>query len=235
MIDYDYIECGDCLELMKELPDKSIDLLLTDPPYNVARKNNFNTMGRTGLDFGEWDKGFDQEAWLHSIDRILSDDASVVIFNTFQNLTMTQSILEQYGFVYKDFIIMNKRNPMPRNRDRRYINSCEYALFMTRKNAKWKFNRQSDKYDSNLICCNVVSGKEKTKHTTQKPLSVIKELVLRHSDEGDVVLDPFMGSGTTCVACVNTGRHYIGFEKEPEYYEIACKRLDEIEKAVSVC
>ena len=231
-MEFDYIDCGDCLELMKEIPDKSIDLILTDPPYNIARDNNFTTMGRTGIDFGEWDKGFDQEGWLHCVDRILSDNGSVVIFNTFQNLTMTQSILEQYGFVYKDFIVMNKRNPMPRNRDRRYVNSCEYALFMTRKGAKWKFNRQSEKYDSNVICCNVVSGKEKTKHTTQKPLSVIEELILRHSDVGDVVLDPFLGSGTTAVAAVNTNRHYIGFEKESKYFDIACQRLDEVEGVV---
>lgn len=220
---------GDCLEVMDRIIEKGIkvDCIITDPPYNIAQKNNFKTMGRSGIDFGEWDKGFDQETWLRKIDKILSKNGSVVIFNTFQNLTLTQKILEEYGFVYKDFIIMKKRNPMPRNRERRYINSCEYALFMTRKKAKWTFNRQSEKYDRNVIECNVVAGKEKTKHTTQKPYSVIKELILRHSNECDLILDPFMGSGTTGVACKNLKRDFIGIELDENYFNIAKKRIEE--------
>lgn len=121
---------------------------------------------------------------------------------------------------------MRKSNPMPRNRDRRYINACEYALVMVRDKAKWVFNRKSDKYDSNVLDTSVVSGKEKTKHTTQKPMNIMNELVCRHSNEGDVVLDCFLGSGSTGVACVNTNRKFIGFELDPEYFAIAEERIN---------
>ena len=220
---------GDCLEVMDKLIEEGIkvDCILTDPPYNVSKNNNFKTMGRHGLDFGEWDKNFDDVEWLKRVDAILSKNGSIVIFNTFDNLAMTKTFLEKVGFIYKDFIVMNKNNPMPRNRDRRYIGACEYALFMTRTKAKWVFNRQSEKYDSNVIKCNVVSGKEKTIHTTQKPLSVIKELVLRHSNENDSILDCFMGSGTTGIACVNTNRKFIGIELDENYFNIAKDRIEE--------
>jgi len=217
---------GDCLERMKEIPDGSVDMVLADPPYNIAQKNNFQTMGRAGLDFGDWDKGFDQKSWLLLLDRILSRHGTVVIFNTFQNLAETQKTLEDAGLVYKDLIVMEKSNPMPRNRDRRYVNACEYALVMVRAGAKWVFNRQSGKYDSNVIKTSVVAGKEKTRHTTQKPINVITELALRHSHSGQTVLDPFMGSGTTGVACVNTGRNFIGIELDAGYFEIAKERIN---------
>lgn len=216
---------GDCLELLKEIPSGSVDLILTDPPYNIARDNNFQSMGRAGIDFGEWDKGFDQLSWLSEVDRLLSKNATIIIFNTFQNLTDIQRCLEKSGFIYKDFLVMRKSNPMPRNRDRRYINACEYALVMVRDKAKWVFNRKSDKYDSNVLDTSVVSGKEKTKHTTQKPMNIMNELVCRHSNEGDVVLDCFLGSGSTGVACVNTNRKFIGIELDKDYFEIAKQRI----------
>jgi site-specific DNA-methyltransferase (adenine-specific) len=217
---------GDCLERMKEIESGSVDMILTDPPYNIAQKNNFKSMGRAGIDFGEWDKGFDQKKWLLSLSRVTSKNATLVIFNTFQNLTDTQRILEDEGFIYKDFLVMEKSNPMPRNRDRRYINACEYALVMVKRNSKWVFNRLSDKYDSNVMKTSVVSGKEKTRHTTQKPINVIRDLVARHSNEGQVILDPFMGSGTTGVACVNTSRDFIGIEMDEGYFEIAKDRIN---------
>ena len=216
---------GDCLEEMKNIPDGSIDMVLTDPPYNIAQKNNFKSMGRAGIDFGEWDKGFNQKAWLRELSRITNKNATIVIFNTFQNLTDTQRALEEDGFIYKDFLVMRKSNPMPRNRDRRYINSCEYALLMIKSGAKWVFNRKSDKYDSNVIETSVVAGKEKTKHTTQKPINVISELINRHTNENQKVLDPFMGSGTTGVACKNLSRDFIGIEKDETYFKIAQERI----------
>jgi len=217
---------GDCLERMKEIPDGSVDMILTDPPYNIAQKNNFKSMGRAGIDFGEWDKGFDQKTWLLSLSRIASKDCTLIIFNTFQNLTDTQRILDNEGFVYKDFLVMEKSNPMPRNRDRRYINACEYALVMVKKKSKWVFNRISDKYDSNVMKTFVVSGKEKTKHTTQKPINIITNLVARHSNEGGTILDPFMGSGTTGVAAKNLKRNFIGIEMDENYFNIAQERIN---------
>ena len=111
----------DCLEGMKRIPDGSVDLIATDPPYNIARDNNFTTMGRAGIDFGEWDKGFDQIGWLEETTRVISKDGSIVIFNDWKNLGDISRKLESLDFVVKDLIRWKKTNPMPRNRDRRYI------------------------------------------------------------------------------------------------------------------
>ena len=116
-MDYDYIKQGDCLELMKEIPNRSVELILTDPPYNIARENNFHTMGRSGIDFGEWDKGFNQFSWLNEIPRILSKDGSVIIFNDWKNVGEIARYCESLGLVIKDLLRWQKTNPMPRNRD----------------------------------------------------------------------------------------------------------------------
>lgn len=225
----DYVEQGDCLELMKDVPDGSVDLVLTDPPYNISVKNNFKTMGRNGIDFGEWDKNADITSFITHLERVTNKNASVIIFNAWRNLGQIADELEANGFVVKDVIRWRKLNPMPRNRDRRYIVDYEFAIWGVKKGANWTFQRQSDKYDRPEVCYSIVGGSEKTCHPTQKPVALMGELIRRHSREGDVVLDPFMGSGSTCVAAVNTGRHYIGFELDPNYFEIACKRLDEVE------
>jgi DNA modification methylase len=212
---------------MKKLIKENIkvDAIITDPPYNLSKKNNFHTMARAGLDFGEWDNNFDQISWLHYIDNILNKDGSVVIFNAFENIPKIQNVLKNYNFVFKDLIIWEKSNPMPKNRDRRYVNASEYAIFMTRKGAKWTFNKQSNKYDRNIIKCSIVAGKEKTKHTTQKPLKLIMDLVARHTNKNDLVADLFMGSGTTGVACKNLHRNFIGVEKDETYFKIAENRI----------
>ena len=228
-MEYDYIDCGDCLELMKELPNGSIELILTDPPYNIARDNNFTTMGRAGIDFGEWDKGFNQFLWLNEIPRVLKKDGSVIIFNDWKNVGEIAKYCESLGLVIKDMLRWKKSNPMPRNIERRYVTDFECAIWLTNKNAKWTFHKLSNTYERPEFEYGVVSGKEKTIHPTQKPVALMEKLIRIHSNIGDVVFDPFMGSGSTCVAAVNTGRHYIGFEKEPKYFDIVCKRLDEAE------
>lgn len=220
---------ADCLEIMDRLIEKEVkvDLILTDPPYNITRNNNFNTMGRTGIDFGDWDKGFDQFEWLKRIPKILSKDGSVVIFNDWKNIGEIAKYCETLGLVIKDMLRMEKTNPMPRNRDRRYITDFECAIWLTNKNAKWTFNRQDEHYQRPRFICSVVSGKEKTEHTTQKPLSVIEELLKIHSNENDLVLDCFFGSGTTGIACKKFNRKFIGVELEEKYFDIAVKRLSE--------
>lgn len=217
---------GDCLEIMSEIPDKSVDLILTDPPYNIARDNNFDTMGRRGIDFGEWDKGFDQFLWLNEIPRVLSKDGSVVIFNDWKNIGEIAKYCESLGLVIKDMLRWKKKNPMPRNRDRRYITDFECAVWLTNKKAKWTFHRLSDTYQRPEFEYGVVSGNEKTGHPTQKPVKLMEDLLLIHSNEEDIILDPFMGSGSTGVACVNTNRKFIGIELESEYFHIAQERIN---------
>ena len=216
---------GDCLERMKEIPDGSVDLILTDPPYNIARDNNFHTMGRKGIDFGEWDKGFDLFSYIDLLPRVCTKDASVVIFNDWKNIGEIAKYAESKGFVIKDMLRWEKSNPMPRNRDRRFIVDYEVAVWLTMPKAKWTFNRQSETYDRPLFKGSLVGGNEKTAHTTQKPIWLMKEILQVLSNEGDTVLDPFMGSGSTGVACKELGRNFIGVELDKQYFDIATKRV----------
>ena len=215
------IICGDCLTEMKQIESGSIDLILTDPPYNIARKNNFHTMGRAGIDFGEWDKGFDLFSYIDHVARVLKKDGSFVVFNAWRNLGAIADYAEKQGFDTKDMIRLEKSNPMPRNRDRRYITDYECAIWFTKKGAKWIFNRQDEKYQRPKFVASIESGL----HPTQKNLKLMEELVKIHSNQGDVVIDPFMGSGTTGMACKNLGRKFIGIEQDQTYFEIAKKRI----------
>lgn len=213
---------GDCLELLKDIPDGSVDLILTDPPYNIARDNNFQSMGRAGVDFGEWDKGADLFSYIDECYRVLDKNGSFIVFNDWKNLGDISRYAESLGFVTKDMLRLEKTNPMPRNRDRRYITDYECAIWFTMPRAKWVFNRQHDKYQRPKF----VHSIDKGLHPTQKSLGLMTDLINIHSNEGDVVLDFFLGSGSTGVACVNTNREFIGFELDPDYFKIAKERIN---------
>jgi DNA modification methylase len=206
---------------MKEIPDGSVDMVLTDPPYNIARANNFQSMARSGIDFGEWDKGADLFSYIDECFRVLRKNGSFVVFNDWRNLGDIARYSEEIGFVTKDMLRLEKTNPMPRNRNRRYITDYECALWLVMPQAKWTFNRQSDSYQRPKFTHSVDKGL----HPTQKSLSLMTELVRIHTNEGDTVLDPFMGSGTTGVACVNTERDFIGIELDENYYQVAKERI----------
>ena len=212
---------GDCLDLMKDIPDGSVELVLTDPPYNIARDNNFHTMNRSGIDFGEWDKGADLFTYINEVSRVLTANGSFVVFNDWKNLGDIARYAESLDFETKDMIRLEKSNPMPRNRDRRYITDYECAIWFTKKKAKWCFNRQDPSYQRPKFVCSIDKGL----HPTQKSLKLMHDLLLIHSNEGDTVLDCFMGSGTTGVACKNLGRGFIGIEKDEKYFNIAKERL----------
>lgn len=217
---------GDCIEQLKNVETGSVQLLLTDPPYNIARKNNFHTMGRAGIDFGDWDKGFDLFSYIKEVPRILHKDGSVVIFNDWKNIGDIARCCEENGLVIKDMLRWEKLNPMPRNKDRRYITDYEVAVWCTNIKAKWTFNPQSETYDRPKFIGSLTPGKEKTGHTTQKPVYLMEQLLKIHSNEGDTVLDMFMGSGTTGVACKNLNRNFIGIELDEAYFNIAKQRIE---------
>jgi site-specific DNA-methyltransferase (adenine-specific) len=217
----------DCIEGMKIIPNESVDLLLTDPPYNVSQKSNFHTMGRKGVDFGEWDKEFDQQEWLEIACDKVKKSGSVIIFNDYKNIGEMKTVLEKNGFTIKEMLIWHKTNPMPRNRDRLYVTSIEMALWAV-KGKGWIFNRQRDTYENAIFETPIVNHKKRI-HPTQKPIEVISELVKIHSNENDIILDCFMGSATTAVAATLNNRKWIGFELEKEYIELANKRLEQIE------
>lgn len=213
---------GDCLEEMKKIPDGSVDLVLTDPPYNIARDNNFDTMGRAGIDFGEWDKNADILSYINQVFRVMRKGGSFIVFNDWKNLGDIAKESKDQGFDTKDMLRLEKTNPMPRNRDRRYITDFECAIWFTKPKAKWTFNRQDPAYQRPKF----VHSIDKGLHPTQKSLGLMSELVTIHSNEGETVLDCFMGSGTTGVACKNLNRKFIGIEKDESYFNIAKERIE---------
>lgn len=223
--EYSTLMQGDCLERMKEVPKGSVDLVLTDPPYNISKKNGFCSMGRVGIDFGEWDKGFDLFSYMEFLPEILKKDGSAIIFNDWKNLGDISRYGEKLGLVVKDMIRWEKSNPMPRNRDRRYVVDFEVAVWLTMPKAKWVFNRQGASYDRPCFKGPLTPKGEKVGHTTQKPEYLMESLLLTHSNSGDTVLDMFMGSGTTGVACKGTGRKFIGIELDQGYFNIAKDRI----------
>ena len=207
----DKIICGDCLEVMKEIPDKAVDLVLTDPPYGIKRDKGFGGAGgfngkkpiarRQYND--NWDKERPSEFCFKEILRI---GKNILIFggNYFAD------ILPQN----KHWVVWDKLNTMPTFGD------CELIWTNAKRNSVKKITYQY----------NGLFGKEKRRyHPTQKPVGLIKKLLEIYSKEGDLIFDPFLGSGTTAVACLELNRHFIGIELSPEYCEIAKKRIKEIQ------
>ena len=217
----------DCIKKFATMPRNEVDAIITDPPYNISRDNNFKTMNRAGIDFGEWDKDFDLVDWIKYCEPVLKKGGNIVIFNSWKNMSYIVDELEKNNFEVKDLIRWEKTNPMPRNRDRRFITDYEVAVWAVKKGGKWTFNRLSETYERPEIVCGVTSKKEKIDggHPTQKPVEVMEWLIKRLSNENDIILDPFMGSGSTGVACKNTNRRFIGIELDKDYYNMAIKRL----------
>lgn len=218
---------SDCIIGMQELQNETVDALITDPPYNIARDNNFDTMGRAGIDFGKWDKGFDLVSWISfAIDKV-KKGGNVIIFTDWKSTTPIIEELEKNNCEVKDMIRIEKSNPMPRNRDRRFITDYEIAIWSVKKGDKWTFNRKSETYERPLIKTRVTPKSEKVGkgHPTQKNIETMEWIIERLTNEQDVVLDPFMGSGTTGVACQKSNRRFIGYELDVDYYAMAKNRL----------
>lgn len=228
-IELNKIYNDDSLVAIQKIPDNSIDLILTDIPFNISKDNNFKTMkdrsGRNGIDFGEWDKNFDESQLACFVPKLKSG-GSLVTFHSFEQFNILRSVLSELTF--KDKIIWEKTNPMPRNRDRRYISNIEIASWFVKGGEKWTFNRQSDSYDGSVFRYPSESGGGfKRYHPCQKNVTLIESIIRRHSNEGDIVLDPYLGGGTTAIACINTNRKYIGFELDDTHFKTAQNRINE--------
>ena len=216
-MEYDYIECGDCLKLLKLIPDKSVDLTLTDIPYGeVNRKSNgLRNLNKENADI----VNFDIEELVDLLCK--KTKGTIYMFCGTEQVSSIRKRMVENGMSTR-LCIWEKTNPSPMNGQHIWLSGIECCVYGKFKNATF-----------NEHCKNSVfrfpNGKSKI-HPTEKPLKLFEYLIGVSSNEGDVVLDPFLGSGTTAVACINTNRHYIGFELDPNYYEIACKRLDEVEE-----
>ena len=220
----------DYIDLINEMLDKKIkvDLLLTDPPYCVSRTHQlgFSNMGRAGMDYGEWDYNFDQKEWIIKTSKLVKDGGSIVIFNDWKNISYMCEALQESGYIIKDLLRWEKNNPMPRNVNSRYVTDFEVAIWAVKGKKKWTFNKPEEvPYLRPAFKSGLVPGGKNRIHPTQKHLGVIEEIIKIHSNPGDLVFDPFSGSGTTAVACRNLGRNFIGSEIEKDYYEKAIKRL----------
>lgn len=209
--------------------DFKVDHIITDPPYNISKDNNFSTMKnakRQGVDFGEWDKEFDLVGWIPDAEKILKPGGTFIVFNSYRNLTPIITKMESCGLVVKDIIKWVKTNPMPRNINRRYVQDTEYAIWAVKPKRPWVFNRREDRpYLRAEYKTPTVGGSERTKHPTQKSEKLMSEIIEVHSNRGDIILDPFMGSGTTGVSALAKGRRFIGCELSAEYFSIAKERM----------
>ena len=226
-MEYDYIEQGDCLNLLKQLPDKSIDLVVTDPPYVIDNKGG-------GL-YTQEDKQYVKQ--LEGIKDGFSTEVLDELCRVMKNINIYLWCSQKQLFPLIEYFVEGKKcnfnlitwhktNPIPACGNK-YLTDTEYCLFFREKGVKI-YGEFSTKFTYYVTPLNQ-KDKKLYNHPTIKPLDIIQNLVVNSSLEGDIVLDPFLGSGTTAIACVNTGRHYIGFELDPQYYDIACKRLDEVE------
>ena len=235
-----HVLLGDCVNMMKRIPTDTVDCIITDPPYNLGlfmhqrntnlkkmRDNQFAYAGWDNMQYHEWKRNMSK--FLFQSSRVLKKRGALVIFMSVLKVMDIVELAEKYGFYYKTTGIWHKTNPMPRNMNIHFVNSTECWIYFIHNATSGTFNNRGQvlhDYLESSVC--PMSEKKYGKHPTQKPLSILNELINVLTNPDDVVLDPFMGSGTTCVAAAMNGRRYIGIELSEEYYSIAKQRLSEI-------
>lgn len=222
---------GNAYTIINELEKKHIKAnhIITDPPYNISHENNFNTLKcpRQGVDFGEWDKNFDLFSWIPKYEKILDKNGSMIVFCSYRFISFIIKVMEESNLEVKDVLVWKKSNPMPRNIERRYVQDMEFAIWAVKKGAKWTFNKLADQpYMRSLFETSTVSGNEKVGHPTQKSIKLMDRIIKIHTNVDDVIIDPFMGSGTTGLACLDSNRKFIGIELDKDYFNLAIKRLN---------
>lgn len=231
---------GDCLSAMGQIQDGSIDLLLTDPPYNLGlfmqkrstnlkkmRKNYFGAAGWDNLDSKDWAKCMD--AFFREAARVVRKGGAIVVFMAVIKLETLIEIAQRHGFYYKTTGTWHKQNPMPRNMNLHFVNSTESWVYMT-KDAKTGTFNNNGRAIHDFIETSVTSKGEKANgsHPTQKPVKLMSFFIETLTNPNEKVLDPFMGSGSTGVSATQLGRKFIGIEINPEYFEIAARRVEKL-------
>ena len=244
---------GDSIKELGKLKDQSVDMAFCDPPYNLQlSKTLFRPdMSKVSGVIDDWDKFNDFEeydeftkAWLTNIKRILKPNATLWVIGSYHNIYRIGYLLQNLGYWILNDVIWRKTNPMPNFKGTRFTNAHETLIWASpTKNNKYTFNYQTMKKlnDNKQMrsdwLINICSGKERLKdknnqkvHNTQKPEELLYRVILSSTKPGDIVLDPFFGTGTTGAVCKKLGRKFIGIEKNPIYIKEAKKRILSIER-----
>jgi modification methylase len=245
----DTILIGDCIAQMARLPDKCVDMIFADPPYNLQLGGDLFRPegGRVDAVDDEWDK-FDSLAvyddftrdWLHEARRILKDDGTIWVIGSYHNIYRVGSLLQDAEFWILNDIVWRKSNPMPNFRGTRFTNAHETLIWCAKdEKARYTFNYQAMKALNDDLQMRsdwvlpICSGAERVKgadgakaHPTQKPEALLYRILLACTKPGDVVLDPFFGTGTTGAVARRLGRHWIGIERERTYVKVALERIE---------
>ena len=227
------LRLGDCVEIMKQMKDESIDCVVTDCPYHIVsggctniprkdepsgifnRRNAFTqNNAKTGKLFDNNDIKFSE--WLPDLYRILKKGTHCYIMINARNLKELQTEAEKVGFKFQNILIWNKGNATP---NRYYLNAYEMILMLRKGNAR----NINDMGTKNILEIKNIRGKQ---HPTEKPVELMEILIKNSTNDYDVVLDPFMGVGSTGIACKNLNRNFIGIEIDEKYYDIARNRLE---------
>ena len=240
---------GDCIAEMANLPDKSVDMIFADPPYNLQLGGDLFRPegGRVDAVDDEWDKfesfaAYDQftRGWLAEARRVLKDDGTIWVIGSYHNIYRIGALLQDAEFWILNDIVWRKSNPMPNFRGTRFTNAHETLLWCAKdEKARYTFNYRAMKaLNDDLqmrsdwvlpICAGAerVKGDDGSKaHPTQKPEALLYRILLACTKPGDVVLDPFFGTGTTGAVARRLGRRWIGIEREPAYVRVARERID---------
>ena len=241
---------GDSIEVLKKLPDNSVDLVFADPPYNLQLSNELWRPNQTKVSAvnDEWDKfnsfeDYDKftEKWLTESKRVLKDTGTIWVIGSYHNIFRVGKIMQDIGFWILNDIIWIKTNPMPNFKGTRFNNSHETLIWASKnKTSKYTFNYKSMKaFNEDLQMRSdwyipICSGGERIKingkkaHSTQKPEALLSRIINASTKPNDIILDPFMGSGTTGAVAKKLGRRFIGIEKEKFYVKISNDRIAKI-------
>jgi len=242
---------GDTIEELRKIPNNSINLIFADPPYFMQTEGDLiRTEGTkfSGVE-DDWDKFDDYleydkfcNDWLKECKRILKKDGSIWVIGAFQNIYRIGYIMQNLGFWILNDVVWSKPNPVPNFKGTRFTNANEIMLWCSKEQgAKYTFNYKTMKHLNNgkqmksVWNIGICIGNERIKdengkkaHSTQKPEKLLENIIISSSKENDIVLDPFMGSGTTGAVSKKTGRNYIGIERESKYIKVAQKRISNI-------
>lgn len=227
---------GDCFEHLSKINSNSIDLIIVDPPYLISKKSNFKNYsegttkeiitkyGGHSIDFGDWDKqDINWDLLFNEYYRILKKGGTLIIFFDIWKSSLIKEMADKNKFKQGRICIWQKTNPVPINSKINYLSNANEYFFSFIKDKKPTFNSE---YDSGVYKYPICHGKERLEHPTQKPLGLITELIKKHSNIGDLVLDTFAGSGTTGEACNILERKYILIERDDNYHNLILKRLN---------